>query len=810
MLLGRALGRAGMGGEVFLDGKGRDGVDLALAHQAHGLVAELIGMVDGGYSGLGGVQSAGLTFTMHANACLQAFRFRDGLGQLRLGVLVDAVKLAVFDEVAAGFVDLDEVRAVLDLLANDGYQFIAGVGVGGVGEHVLLGVVVEGVFVAAEHTDGVATDAQAGSGDQPLVNRVAHGGVGGSRAFRTHVALGSKAGQQVGLGSERSDDHALGHGLSDGLQIFGSGMKEEMDMGVDQAGHQGRVAQVDGLGSGRVGNGGAGGNDLLSFDQHLSGDKHAAALDIEQARGMENDRVRGCGNLRQSARREQDSGCEPKRQSCGAAADLVVFILGGQDGLQDIRSANLGAPERITMIATMRLRRKIREVTYHFEDLRDLLAKASPYRSGDALAGIAAESSEQRVAAQMTLADVPLRAFLQEALVPYEEDEVTRLIIDTHDAASFAPVAALTVGDLRDWLLSDAATGEALTAVAPGLTPEMAAAVSKLMRVQDLILVARKIRVVTRFRTTVGLAGRLSTRLQPNHPVDDPAGIAAAMVDGLLLGSGDAVIGINPASDNVNSVKTLLQLIDHVRQKYVIPLQSCVLAHVSTLMAALEQNAPVDLIFQSIAGTEAANQSFGVNLALLDEACAAARELKRGAVFAGLNGHKPAIGDNVMYFETGQGSALSADAHHGIDQQTCEARAYAVARRYRPMLVNTVVGFIGPEYLYDGKQIIRAGLEDHFCGKLLGLPMGCDVCYTNHAEADQDDMDVLLTLLGAAGVNYIMGLPGADDVMLNYQSTSFHDALYLRRTMGLRPAPEFEAWLNSDVRLRLSVPAFLA
>jgi ethanolamine ammonia-lyase large subunit len=458
---------------------------------------------------------------------------------------------------------------------------------------------------------------------------------------------------------------------------------------------------------------------------------------------------------------------------------------------------------------TMRLRRKIREVTYHFEDLRDLLAKASPYRSGDALAGIAAESGEQRAAAQMTLADLPLRSFLQQALVPYENDEVTRLIIDTHDPIAFSPIAALTVGELRDWLLSDAATGEALAAVAPGLTPEMAAAASKLMRVQDLIMVARKIRVVTRFRTTVGLPGRLSTRLQPNHPVDDPAGIAAAMVDGLLLGSGDAVIGINPASDNVNSVKTLLQLIDHVRQKYGIPVQSCVLAHVSTLMAALAQDAPVDLVFQSIAGTEAANHSFGVNLALLDEACAAARELKRGATFAGQNGHKPTLGDNVMYFETGQGSALSADAHHGVDQQTCEARAYAVARRYRPMLVNTVVGFIGPEYLYDGKQIIRAGLEDHFCGKLLGLPMGCDVCYTNHAEADQDDMDVLLTLLGAAGVNYIMGVPGADDVMLNYQSTSFHDALYLRRTMGLRPAPEFEAWLNSDARLRLSVPAFL-
>ena len=446
----------------------------------------------------------------------------------------------------------------------------------------------------------------------------------------------------------------------------------------------------------------------------------------------------------------------------------------------------------------MRLRRKIREVTYNFEDLRDLLARASPYRSGDALAGIAAESAVQRAAAQMTLADVPLRAFLEQALVPYEDDEVTRLIIDRHDAAAFRAVASLTVGDFRDWLLSDAATGEALAALSPGLTPEMVAAVSKLMRVQDLILVARKIRVVTRFRTTVGLQGRLSTRLQPNHPVDDPAGIAAAMVDGLLLGSGDAVIGINPASDNVSSVKTLLELIDHVRQKYAIPVQSCVLAHVSTLMAALEQGAPVDLVFQSIAGTEAANQSFGVNLALLDEACAAARALKRGD------------GNNVMYFETGQGSALSADAHHGVDQQTCEARAYAVARHYQPMLVNSVVGFIGPEYLYDGKQIIRAGLEDHFCGKLLGLPMGCDVCYTNHAEADQDDMDVLLTLLGAAGVNYIMGVPGADDVMLHYQSTSFHDALYLRRALGLRPAPEFEAWLNSDARLGLNVPSFLA
>jgi ethanolamine ammonia-lyase large subunit len=460
---------------------------------------------------------------------------------------------------------------------------------------------------------------------------------------------------------------------------------------------------------------------------------------------------------------------------------------------------------------SMRLRRKIRDVTYHFEDLRELLAKATPYRSGDALAGIAAESGEQRAAAQMTLADVPLRAFLDQAVVPYESDEVTRLIVDSHDPIAFSAIPAHTVGDLRNWLLSDGATGDILASIAPGLTPEMVAAVSKLMRAQDLILVARKIRVVTRFRTTVGLPGRLSTRLQPNHPVDDPAGIAAAMVDGLLLGSGDAVVGINPAADNAGSVKTLLELVEHVRLKYRIPLQSCVLAHISTLMVALAQGAPVDLVFQSIAGTEAANASFGVNLSLLDEAYAAAKELKRGDLFAPLSGNGAAtLGDNVMYFETGQGSALSADAHHGVDQQTCEVRAYAVARRYRPMLVNTVVGFIGPEYLYDGKQIIRAGLEDHFCGKLLGLPMGCDICYTNHAEADQDDMDVLLTLLGTAGVNYIMGVPGADDVMLNYQSTSFHDALYLRRALGLRPAPEFEAWLQGDTRLQLNVPAILA
>ena len=439
---------------------------------------------------------------------------------------------------------------------------------------------------------------------------------------------------------------------------------------------------------------------------------------------------------------------------------------------------------------------------YTFGSLRELLAKATPLRSGDVLAGVAAESAEERVAAQFALADAPLALFLSEAVVPYEQDEVSRLILDTHDAEAFAPVRSLTVGELRDWLLSDEATTERIAALSAGITPEMAAAVSKLMRVQDLILAASKIRVVSRFRTTVGLPGRLSARLQPNHPTDDAMGIAASILDGLLLGSGDAVIGINPAGDSIDATIKLLRLIDALRQRFHIPVQSCVLAHVTTQMAALEAGAPVDLIFQSIAGTEAANRSFGVNLSLLAEAHEAGKKLRRGAVCA--DGQ---VGTNILYFETGQGSALSANAHHGVDQQTLEARAYAVARHFDPMLVNTVVGFIGPEYLYDGKQIVRAGLEDHFCGKLLGLPMGCDVCYTNHAEADQDDMDTLLTLLGTAGVNYIMGVPGADDVMLNYQSTSFHDALYVRKVLGLRPAPEFEAWLAGDEFNRLQLEA---
>ena len=428
---------------------------------------------------------------------------------------------------------------------------------------------------------------------------------------------------------------------------------------------------------------------------------------------------------------------------------------------------------------------------HRFDDLASLMARASPERSGDHLAGVAASSAQERVAAQRALADVPLSHFLQEAVVPYESDEVTRLIIDHHDRAAFSPVSGFTVGQFRDWLLSDAVSEQALAAVAKGLTPEMVAAVSKLMRNQDLILVARKCRVRTRFRDTIGLPGRLSTRLQPNHPTDDAAGIAASVLDGLMYGSGDAVIGINPATDNVPQVDHLLRMLDAVISQYEVPTQSCVLTHVTNTLQAMEQGAPVDLVFQSIGGTEATNRSFGIDLALLSEARQAALSLGRGARF-----EDGSIGSNVMYFETGQGSALSANAHQGCDQQTIEARAYAVARHFEPLLVNSVVGFIGPEYLYDGRQIIRAGLEDHFCGKLLGLPMGCDICYTNHAEADQNDMDVLLTLLGVAGCSFIMGVPGSDDVMLNYQTTSFHDALYARRVLGLRPAPEFEAWLQ--------------
>lgn len=423
--------------------------------------------------------------------------------------------------------------------------------------------------------------------------------------------------------------------------------------------------------------------------------------------------------------------------------------------------------------------------TYSFASLAEVMAKATPERSGDKLAGVAAETAEERAMAQAVLADLPLTTFLNEALVPYETDEVTRLIIDTHDAGAFAPVSHMTVGDFRDWLLSDQASPTALSELRPGLTPEMAAAVSKIMRNQDLILAARKCRVTTAFRGTIGLEGRLSTRIQPNHPTDDVNGVAASILDGLLYGAGDAVIGINPATDNVAQAIRLNHLMADVIDQYAIPTQSCVLTHVTNTLECIEQGAPVDLVFQSIGGTEATNTSFGFSLRDIAEARDAALSLRRGTV-----------GDNVMYFETGQGSSLSANAHHGLDQQTCEARAYAVARHFKPLLTNTVVGFIGPEYLFDGKEIARAGLEDHFCAKLLGVPMGCDVCYTNHAEADQNDMDTLMTLLGVAGVTFIMGIPGSDDIMLNYQTTSFHDALYLRRVLGLKPTPEFDDWLQ--------------
>ena len=423
--------------------------------------------------------------------------------------------------------------------------------------------------------------------------------------------------------------------------------------------------------------------------------------------------------------------------------------------------------------------------TYQFQDLKEVLAKATPARSGDFLAGVAADTYAERMAARMCLAEIPLKQFLEDLIIPYETDEVTRLIVDTYDRLAFAEISHLTVGDFRDWLLSDVADTETLSRIATGVTPEMAAAVSKLMRNQDLILVAKKCQVITAFRDTIGLPGHLSVRLQPNHPTDDPRGIAASILDGLLYGSGDAVIGINPATDSIPALMDLYFLVDEIIDQYQIPTQSCILTHVTNQIQVIEKGAPVDLVFQSIAGTEKANKSFGIDLAVLAEAQSAALSLNRGTV-----------GNNVMYFETGQGSVLSANANFGVDQQTCEARAYAVARHFSPLLSNTVVGFIGPEYLYDGKQIIRAGLEDHFCGKLLGVPLGCDVCYTNHAEADQDDMDTLMTLLANAGLTFIMGIPGADDIMLNYQTTSFHDALYLRKILGLRAAPEFEKWLK--------------
>jgi ethanolamine ammonia-lyase large subunit len=441
---------------------------------------------------------------------------------------------------------------------------------------------------------------------------------------------------------------------------------------------------------------------------------------------------------------------------------------------------------------------------YSFPTLREMLAVASPPRSGDELAGIAARSAEHRVAARLALADLPITAFLRETVIPYEADEITRLIVDGHKADLLAPVSHMTMGEFREWLLSDQASSEALSRLAPGLTPEMVAGVSKLMRNQDLVTVAKKCRVVTAFRSHLGTEGSLAIRLQPNHPTDDPKGIAASIADGLMLGAGDAVIGINPASDDLQATSILYRLLDDIREKLGVPTQSCVLSHITTTIAAIERSVPVDLVFQSIAGTEAANRGFGIDLQLLREGHA-----------AGLSTGRASLGENVMYFETGQGSALSADAHHDVDQQTIETRAYAVAREFRPLLVNSVVGFIGPEYLYDGKQIIRAGLEDHFCGKLLGLPMGVDICYTNHAEADQDDMDCLLTMLGLAGVTFIIGVPGADDVMLNYQSTSFHDGLYIRNALKLKAAPEFQLWLDAmgfprDIRSLERLPAAIS
>lgn len=426
----------------------------------------------------------------------------------------------------------------------------------------------------------------------------------------------------------------------------------------------------------------------------------------------------------------------------------------------------------------------IQHITYSFSDLKTLMAKATPFRTGDALAGLCADSYQERIAAQICLADVPLTNFLNEVVIPYESDEVTRLIIDSHDKVSFSEISSFSVGLLRDWLLSDHVDASKIQQLQFAFTPEMVAAVSKIMRNQDLILVAKKCEVVTKFKNTIGLKGRLSTRLQPNHPTDDLKGIATSIIDGLFYGSGDAVIGINPATDNPEKVHSILSMLDEIISSFEIPTQSCVLTHVTTTIDLINKNAPVDLIFQSIGGTEKTNTSFGVNLNVLKEAYEAGLSLNRGT-----------IGNNIMYFETGQGSSLSANAHEGVDQQTCEARAYAVARMFKPHLVNSVVGFIGPEYLYDGKQITRAALEDHFCGKLLGLPMGMDICYTNHAETDQDDMDNLLVLMGTAGCNYIMGVPGADDIMLNYQSTSFHDSLFVRALLGLKPAPEFESWL---------------
>jgi ethanolamine ammonia-lyase large subunit len=426
---------------------------------------------------------------------------------------------------------------------------------------------------------------------------------------------------------------------------------------------------------------------------------------------------------------------------------------------------------------------------YRFSDFRELLAKANEEKSGDQLAGIAAASERERVAAKSALADLALIDLLKNPIIPLETDEVTRLILDTHDASAFERIRSMTVGAFREFILDNQTTGADLKSLKWGITPEMAAAVAKLMSNKDLVLAAAKIHNVTRCRNTMGERGVLGIRLQPNHPSDDVGGILLAAFDGLLYGCGDAVIGVNPATDSVEGVATILSALDRLITAFDIPSQACCLAHITTQLACLDRGAPVDLLFQSVAGTQAANTSFGINLSMLREARERVLEHHRAR-------DVPWVGDNVMYFETGQGSALSADAHHGVDQLTLEARAYGVARAFDPFLVNSVVGFIGPEYLYDERQIIRAGLEDHFMGKLLGLPMGCDVCYTNHAVADQNSADNLMLLLAAAGCNYFMGVPGTDDVMLNYQSTSFHDAIAVRKIFSLRPAPEFLEWLE--------------
>jgi ethanolamine ammonia-lyase large subunit len=428
---------------------------------------------------------------------------------------------------------------------------------------------------------------------------------------------------------------------------------------------------------------------------------------------------------------------------------------------------------------------------FRFSDLRELLAKANEEKSGDQLAGIAAASERERVAAKRALADLPLIDLLNNPVIPPETDEVSRLILDSHDSAAFEPLRSMTVGQFREFILDDQTTDADFKSLQWGIIPEMAAAAAKLMSNKDLVLAAAKIRNVTRCRNTIGERGVLGIRLQPNHPSDDVGGILLAAFDGLMYGCGDAVIGVNPATDSVESAAAILKALDRLITSFAIPTQACCLAHITTQLACLDRGAPVDLLFQSVAGTQAANTSFGINLSMLKEGRERVLEHHRARNVSW-------AGDNVMYFETGQGSALSAEAHHGVDQLTLEARAYGVAREFDPFLINTVVGFIGPEYLYDERQIIRAGLEDHFMGKLLGLPMGCDVCYTNHAVADQNSADNLMLLLAAAGCNYFMGVPGADDVMLNYQSTSFHDALAVRKIFGLRPAPEFLDWLQQN------------